>query len=164
MRTMIMGIASAVLRACDEQGIECTCGKHMTEKREALIKKWIDRWGAEAAAEFDALVMNRSDLRKALKVMKNSGSQAHHLIPVECLKNSEVVQAAVIAGLEFNGKVNGWIEKEEFHLVAHKELNELIGERLEAWEQEHPGYTPAEARRFIEEDVLPEWRSNWLNA
>ncbi|MDQ8051439.1 MAG: AHH domain-containing protein [Pedobacter sp.] len=55
----------------------------------------------------DAVLGGSTALRKALGAAETLGKEAHHIIPMELLKKESVVQDAVNAGFDFNGKVNG---------------------------------------------------------
>ncbi|HLG37835.1 MAG TPA: RHS repeat-associated core domain-containing protein, partial [Nitrososphaera sp.] len=133
------------------------------EKRLERVKKWTSRWGEDAAKRIDDAVQKRERLRKAAGA-SDELVQAHHVIPVEVLKENEVAQAAVVAGFDFNAKANAWLLKRSEHLAGHKEFNELLTERLETWAKQNPGFTPTQAREFIEKEVIPEWRKNFVEA
>ncbi len=84
-------------------------------------------------------------LRRAMKTP--SGQQAHHLIPTDVLDNN-VVQAALEAGFDFNGKANG------LNVVAqsgsHPARTARIRSAFERFARNNPDYTPAQARSFAE--------------
>jgi RHS repeat-associated protein len=76
-------------------------------KSAKTAKKWIS-----TALEYNsvkianALEAPRRHLKKALN-SAGTGKAAHHLIPVNMLKNNKFVQQAVEEGFDFNGIVNG---------------------------------------------------------
>lgn len=83
------------------------------------------------------------------------GLEAHHLIPIEALKKLEVVQAAVTAGFDINGVLNGIAASRNTHLVGHREWNIMVMDALRNWAERHPGYTNQEARQYIEHELIP---------
>lgn len=54
-----------------------------------------------------ALSNSNRKLRNSLNGSLKVGEQAHHLIPVNALKENDVVADAVAAGFDFNGSING---------------------------------------------------------
>lgn len=87
-------------------------------------------------------------LRKALGLKPGSGD-AHHIIPVQLLKEEEVVKSAVTAGFDFNGAING-IEVMQHH-GSHQNYTEAIRTRIKKWMEKNKNYTPEDAKDFIEE-------------
>ena len=79
------------------------------------------------------------------------GMQAHHLIPVNLLKKNNVVQDAVGAGFEFNGKINGLMVKsgKGWH-TRHDNYTDNIEDIITAWANKNKGYKPSEAKAFLE--------------
>ena len=87
-------------------------------------------------------------LRKALGLKPGSGD-AHHIIPVQLLKEEEVVKSAVTGGFDFNGAING-IEVMQHH-GSHPKYTEAIRTRIKNWMDDNKNYTPEDAKDFIEE-------------
>ena len=133
------------------------------EKRLERVAQWTGRWGEAGAKKIDDVIEQRHKIRQNSNASETL-IQAHHVIPVEVLKKNEVAQAAVIAGFDFNSKANTWLVKRSEHLAGHKELNDLLSERLEDWAKKNPGFTPAQAREFLEKEVVPEWQRNFVEA
>jgi len=87
-------------------------------------------------------------LRSALGLKKGDGKQAHHLIPVQLLKENDVVQDAVAAGFSFNGKKNGLAVAGNHG--PHSAYTESIRNRIDAWKESNSDYTPEQAKKFME--------------
>lgn len=95
-------------------------------------------------------------LAKALGGIK-AGHQAHHIIPVKALKDNAVVQDAVRAGFDFNGKKNG-IGLPTFSPkkgldgthANHPNYTDQIFTKLKGFAEKNPDYNPDEARQFLE--------------
>lgn len=98
----------------------------------------------------DAL-KNSGKLRGALGLKVGDARVAHHLIPVEMLDRGPV-QAALEAGFEFNGKINGKAVFDNVHLGAHNDWawNENVGQAIDNWASANKGYSPAQAKEFLE--------------
>ena len=83
------------------------------------IWKSVERIENRVAAIENALKgVNSGKLRKTLKL---TSGEAHHIIPVQMLKESDVVQDAVSAGFDFNGVINGI--KANAHHGPHNNYN-----------------------------------------
>lgn len=78
---------------------------------------------------------------------KGEGS-AHHIIPIQLLKDNEVVQDAVSAGFDFNGAINGVkaVKNHGPHLDYTQKIRTLLDDFIEL----HPNYTPEDAKNFLE--------------
>lgn len=87
-------------------------------------------------------------LRTALGLKRGDGLEAHHIIPKELLQKNEVVQDAVAAGFEFNGKRNGIAVGK--HHGSHSNYTNSINDRISKWQRDNPDYTPEQAKSFIE--------------
>ncbi len=133
------------------------------EKRLERLAGFTARWGEAGAKKIDDVIEQRQKIREASNATETL-IQAHHVIPVEVLKKNEVAQAAVVAGFDFNAKANTWLVKRSEHLAGHNELNELLEQRLEEWARKNPGFTPEQAKEFLEKSVVPEWRKNFVEA
>lgn len=118
--------------------------------------KIVKRWGAKNAVKIHEAIENRWSLRKAMGLTDHR--QAHHLIPIDALKSSEVVQKAVVeGGFDINNSINGIALKRQMHLTAHDSYNQLINEQLELWVKKKGNkFTGKEARNFLEKD-LAKW-------
>ena len=95
-------------------------------------------------------INGRGSLRRNIG-LTDPNREAHHLIPIQALKKSKVVQAAVEAGFDFNGKING-VAVSKGH-GPHLDYNEKIINDLDAWGEKHKGYTPDEAKAHVEKYV-----------
>ena len=87
-------------------------------------------------------------LRTALKLVAKDGMQAHHLIPKELLKKSQVVKDAVSAGFDFNGVINGLAVKGSHG--PHKGYTDSIMGVITDWQKNNPKYTIEQAKSFME--------------
>ena len=100
-------------------------------------------------------IKKRGNLRKALTGIKAT-EDAHHLIPVQLLKQNDVVKKAVEAGFEFNTTKNGLaIEKFVKKTGAgrhgpHPKYTEQINQALERFKAQTPNYTSQQAKEFLE--------------
>ena len=63
------------------------------------------KWGGKA----------RKELREENLYLTDGSIHAHHKVPVQLLKNNDIVQAAVEQGFNFNGRGNG----EGLHVLTH---------------------------------------------
>jgi hypothetical protein len=100
-------------------------------------------------------IKKRGDLRAALAGIKTS-EDAHHIIPVQLLKENEVVKKAVEAGFDFNGISNG-LALEKFAKSTgrgrhgpHPNYTEQIRQALANFVKNNPGYTPNDAKQLME--------------
>ncbi|WP_187260524.1 AHH domain-containing protein [Pontibacter beigongshangensis] len=118
--------------------------------------KIVKRWGAKNAVKIQEAIEKRWTLRKAMGLTDHR--QAHHLIPIESLKVSEVVQKAVVeGGFDINSLINGKALKTQLHSTAHDYYNRLIKEQLEAWAKKNGNkFTGMDARKYLEND-LSKW-------
>ena len=119
-------------------------------------------WGNESAELIIDAIENRHLLRSNIGLGLGNPFQAHHVIPVEVLKANKVAQAAVVGGFDFNSYANAIKLEGNVHLTGHSEYNELLMERLNSWAKQRPGFTPNEAKAFIENEIVPEWRKNFV--
>lgn len=118
--------------------------------------KIVKTWGAKNAVKIQEAIEKRLSLRKAMGLTDTR--QAHHLIPIESLKSSEVVQKAVVeGGFDINSAINGKALKQQLHTTAHDTYNRLIKEQLKAWAKKNGNkFTGKDARNFLEND-LAKW-------
>jgi hypothetical protein len=115
-------------------------------------------------------IKNRGSLREALIGIKST-EEAHHIIPVQVLKDNEVVQKAVEDGFEFNSADNG-IPLEKYKVGPpesgrhgpHPNYNDQIKKHLEWWSEQpaNQGYTPTQAREYIQ-DLISDIRNQIEN-
>ena len=117
--------------------------------------KRIDRISDRIDAVADNVKRASTKLAKSLGGLEK-GFQAHHLIPVQALKQSAVVQDAIAAGFKFNGKKNG-IGVKAFRKKSgkgqhanHPAYNTQVLDKLKKFAQDNPDYTPKEAKAFVE--------------
>jgi len=118
------------------------------------------RWGDKGAELIESQLSRRGALRGALEKAgkKLDGVwQAHHIIPIEALNKSEVVQAAVQAGFDVNSATNGMALSTDKHSGSHKKYNAFILESLGEWAKKQKGdIDPKKAREFIETELIPD--------
>ena len=130
-------------------------------KKIGVMARLRQRWGVQATVILKAM-QQRERLRQAwASVAPNLF--AHHLVPVTVLKSNEVAQAAVVGGYDFNGKVNGRLLNHEEHAGGHNEYNQIIVEEMDHFARENPGYSPKQARDFLESRV-GEWGKMYVKS
>ena len=84
-------------------------------------------------------------LRKALGL---TSGEAHHIIPVQLLKENNVVQDAVAAGFDFNGVING-VQAAKNH-GPHNKYTNMVEGLINSFKKQNPDYTPEQAKVFLE--------------
>ncbi|WP_051397877.1 SpvB/TcaC N-terminal domain-containing protein [Runella limosa] len=136
-------------------------GSSKLAKWAAHVAKWTSKWGDEGAEIIGKAIKDRSKLRAAMKIGKGVEKEAHHLIPIQALKESEVVQAALLKGFDINGVLNGVELAKDTHLAGHGEWNQLVIQQLDHWAKEHPNFTGEQAKGFLENTLLPRLRQEW---
>jgi RHS repeat-associated protein len=136
-------------------------GSSKLAKWAAHVAKWTSKWGDEGAELIGKAIKDRRKLRAAMKIGKGVEKEAHHLIPIQALKESEVVQAALLKGFDINGVLNGVELAKDTHLAGHGEWNQLVLQQLEHWAKEHPNFTGEQAKGFLENTLLPRLRQEW---
>jgi hypothetical protein len=88
------------------------------------------------ATELINAIKRRGDLRDNLKKLckVTRRQQAHHIIPVEAVKECRLMQKAVLGGFRFNGSGNGIPLSLTKHKKRHRQLGEynryVLGELL----------------------------------
>lgn len=103
-------------------------------------------------------IKQRGALRKSMTGIKAT-EDAHHLIPVQLLKENDVVKKAVEAGFEFNTTKNGLaIEKFVKKTGAgrhgpHPKYTDQIRKFLNDWATDNPGFSPSDAKEILEATV-----------
>lgn len=103
-------------------------------------------------------IKQRGALRAVLTGIKAS-EDAHHVIPVQLLKENDVVKKAVEAGFEFNAAKNGLaIEKFVKSTKAgrhgpHPKYTEQIRDYLVKWANDNQGFTAQMAKEELEDIV-----------
>ena len=110
---------------------------------------------AGAAEKLINQIKRRGNLRKALKDADKIKrlQQAHHVIPVETVMQSRLVQKAVLEGFEINGVDNGIALSIAQHKRRHTELasyNRYVLQELVVLEEKFPKCTRATAKREVE--------------
>jgi len=114
-------------------------------------RKWLGnalKLGVDSA---DA-IRYRNKLKGALNITEK-GIQAHHIIPVELIGKSKVVQEAIEKGFDFNGVVNGIgikALKEGGEHANHPAYTKNLMKKIENWAKDNPNYTGKEAKQFLE--------------
>lgn len=116
-------------------------------------------------------IKNRGSLRDALTGIKST-EEAHHIIPVQVLKDNEVVQKAVSDGLDFNSSSNG-IPLEKYKVGPpesgrhgpHPNYNKQINDHLNWWKEQpqNLNYTPTDAKEYIQ-DLIENIRNQIENS
>ncbi len=122
-------------------------GAYKVSSQALMVAKHLDH--VERRINSVAKALNgRNTLRGAMG-LTDVTKEAHHLIPIQALKESKVVQAAVEAGFEFNGKING-IALPKGH-EPHLDYNRSVMNELQRWEKANPNYTPEMAKAKVEQ-------------
>lgn len=100
-------------------------------------------------------IKQRGALRKSMAGIKAT-EDAHHLIPVQLLKQNDVVKKAVEAGFEFNTTKNG-LAIEKFVKKTgvgrhgpHPNYTKQIGDALDKFNTQTPNLTNQQAKEFLE--------------
>ena len=121
-------------------------GGYKLTKNGAKVWKLVQRIENRVAAIEKSLKGVRAGrLRKALGL---TSGEAHHIIPVQLLKENTVVQDAVSAGFDFNGAING-VQAIKHH-GPHSQYTKKIQEMISSWQERNPNYTPKQAKKFLE--------------
>ena len=100
-------------------------------------------------------IKNRGDLRSTINGIQ-AGQEAHHYIPIQLLKENDVVKKAVEGGFEFNnGNVNG-IALDKYSASTglgrhgpHPNYTNQIRDYLDKWAFDNPNYTPQMAKQEL---------------
>lgn len=79
--------------------------------------------------------------------------RAHHLIPIQALKESKVVQYAVEAGFDFNSVENGKFLHKNIHNSSHPDYSIAIMSEFKALERRYPNLTKNDAKDRVEDFV-----------
>ncbi len=149
------------------------------ELMKGVIKIDYEKLAKEIGQEAADAVKNRGNLRKALeKALKESGEvmetslfEAHHLLPVELLKSSDILQKAMKGGFKFNDLINArWAKKFSSKIddlkdgihASHPKYTQQVGEFMErelkvflkkSKVKNLEGLTPEQAKAFIDSFV-----------
>lgn len=119
--------------------------------------KLVNRWGAKGAVEITKVIESRGSLRKSMGLGIGDPRQAHHILPIEALKESKTLQGLVIHGFDFNGALNGFPINPSIHSATHfAGHNEWVIKQLNDWEKLHPNFELNEAKQFVEKTLLPQ--------
>ena len=99
----------------------------------------------------------RTELRSLLGTSNHTPPlEAHHIIPLE-LMDDPVVQAAAHDGFHINDLINGiGLETPNLHNGSHPQYTNYIRSEINDWIADHPGYTPQQANRFLQENLIPD--------
>jgi len=108
----------------------------------------------EIAVRLVSKIRQRGRLRDALKEAKKIKrlEQAHHVIPIEALMQSRLVQKAVLGGFEINGIENGIAFTLRRHKSIHAEwgsYNRLVMQELFILEEKFPDCSDKTAKREV---------------
>jgi hypothetical protein len=96
-------------------------------------------------------IKNRGGLRGTL-IGIQATEDAHHLVPVQLLKENNVVKKAVEAGFDFNGTTNGLAIQKYVKATGagrhgpHPNYTNQIRNYLDEWVKQYPNYTPQMAK------------------
>lgn len=143
------------------------------EKRAEFLSEIALKYSDKVVDLIDLAIEGRSFLRKTMNFSgiaqaKRWLYQAHHIIPVDLLKNNEVVQKAVGAGFKFNERVNGvliktfdetievtgntWRKARKHNKLhgSHPKYTENVNKIISDWAKQNKGYTPEQAKEFLE--------------
>lgn len=88
------------------------------------------------------------NLRKAIG-LTDKAMEAHHIIPVQLLKENKVVQDAVSEGFDFNGAVNGIAVKARHG--PHSKYTDQLRKKIDQWVKDNEDFTPEQAKEFIQD-------------
>jgi hypothetical protein len=100
-------------------------------------------------------IKQRSSLRDVFPAIA-AGQEAHHLIPIQLLKENQVVKKAVEEGFDFNGAINGIPLDKYIDATGagrhgpHGNYTDQIRQALLNFEKNNPDYTPQNAKQFLE--------------
>jgi len=97
----------------------------------------------------DAIKGGSRKLDSSLAGKVGDGLDAHHLIPIELLKNNKLVQDAVGAGFNFNGKGNGVLVPGGHG--PHKGYTDAILGQINDFISTNKNYTPKQAKEFLDD-------------
>ena len=145
-------------------------------KRRKEIKGETGKTHEEYVAEFGTKVANT--IKGRGNIGKNIGPKpatakgfddwnAHHVLPVEAIENSKLLQKAIEQGFEFNGKSNGkWLRRYSSEIRTNPKTGKIIASPQgthashDAYNQKViaflkkveklPNYNPAKAKQFAE--------------
>jgi RHS repeat-associated protein len=92
--------------------------------------------------------VGNNKLAKKLKTA-GTGEQAHHIIPVELIKNNETVKEAIEQGFDFNGKINGIGLGPKQHLGSHGDYTRGVEELINAARSADPKATAREVLESV---------------
>ncbi len=128
---------------------------YSTKKFKSLrsAKRWVSNAMEYGFKSADAIQGGSAQLRKALNLTDGT-IQAHHIIPVEALKKSDIVQKAVDAGFDFNGITNGIgvkALKEGGQHANHPSYTKNVLNQIEEWATANPNYTGEDAMNYLNE-------------
>ncbi|GJQ05046.1 polymorphic toxin-type HINT domain-containing protein [Capnocytophaga canimorsus] len=100
---------------------------------------------------------SREVLREALsKVMNMVGKEAHHLIPVNLVKNDEIIKKAIKEGFDFHGLINGRGLTQAIHrdrVWGHTAYDKYVKATIERFSKEFPEMS---SKDLLEKKVIPQ--------
>lgn len=113
------------------------------------------RWGVKGTDFINKAIKDRRLIRKAIKAARNI--DAHHRIPIEALKKTKAVQAALLGGFNINSKINAKAIPKILHSLLHEtKYNKWVLEEIRNWEKlQKFKFTKEAAREFIEKELIP---------
>jgi hypothetical protein len=136
--------------ADDVAGLSGASGRNFKSLKAA--KTWVGNAMEYGIKSADAIA-NKSHLRKALNIVQTN-IQAHHIIPVQLIKESKIVQGAIDAGFDFNGVANGIgvksLSKGGTH-ANHPAYTKKVLRQIDEWAAANPNYTNEQAASFLQE-------------
>jgi hypothetical protein len=119
---------------------------------------FIEDVGAYGNATIQNAIKQRGALRDALTGIKAT-EDAHHVIPVQLLKENDVVKKAVEGGFSFNTSHNGLAIEKYVKATGvgrhgpHPQYTSQIRTYLEQWAQLNPNYTAQMAKNELDDIV-----------
>lgn len=120
------------------------------------------RWTWKEVSVIKSAINGASNIRRSA-VGVRWFSQVHHIIPVNVLKRSRAVQAAVLGGFKFNDAVvNGIPLLRRLHVpVIHwSGYDRWVFDRITEFEMSNKNYSNAAARQFLEDVLVPSLRKS----
>ena len=127
--------------------VRLASGASAAETRARLV-------GLYGAAVADA-IMRRSELADNVGIF--DARQAHHIIPVELLEKSAMLQLLVRSGWNFNAAVNGVPLAAGFH-GNHPQYTRYVNAQITLWINQHGAAKVAAFQTWVEGTLLPNLR------
>lgn len=104
------------------QGVEAFGRKFTNVQNGYKFTKNVKHFGEKVAKT----ILDRGNLKSALKIPKGSADRAHHVIPVNLAKSNENVRKAINEGFDFNGVINGIPLDKLLHSGSHGAYDKMV--------------------------------------